>query len=98
MKQTIFFLLPDILSVRISQMNDDPKFSKENHSLLVAVATFAPLLILNVHFDLHSERANVWHKNLHLFNDCSPFQQVAMAEEGGTCSLEGWATELCVWG
>jgi hypothetical protein len=38
-------LLPATASVRISQINDDFRFSKENQSLLVAAAAAAPFLV-----------------------------------------------------
>jgi hypothetical protein len=84
--------LPDMASVRISQMNDDFKFSKENQLFLVA-ASPAPLLISNMESFRYKKRPRKENRApkkyiLHAIHDCSPLQQVAMAEKVGASNWE----------
>jgi hypothetical protein len=95
MMQTIFILLPQMRSVRISQMNDAFKFSRE--SQLAVIAAFAPFL-LNWKFiesfrlqkkGTHTKRRLAYHKKIHVIHNCSPLQQIAMAEKIGAWRLGG---------
>jgi hypothetical protein len=78
-----------MISVRISQMNDKFKFSRESQSFPTTdVVAATPLLIS------HSKRSKKekpvhLHKTVHCIHDCSPLQQIAMAEKIGNWSLKG---------
>jgi hypothetical protein len=94
MMQTIVIILPAMVSVRISQMNDAFKFSRE--SQLAVVAAPAPFLNWKVieSFRLqnkaHTQGENPLNtKNVHVIHNCSPLQQIAMAEKIGAWRLGG---------
>jgi hypothetical protein len=88
-KDCLSFFLPAKISVRISQINDEFKFSRESPSFLMTVVVAATPLLVS-HLKKVKKRKTVnFHKTVHCTHDCSPLQQIAMAEKIGNWSLKG---------